>query len=93
MIHTPSAPSRLAPNLPCHRSEVHVCESNSVRSVNPLGHQAFLRSRADVGVVNPPGIERSNCFQKTLQKGETHSEILQEETGANRTVHDDNFLR
>lgn len=92
VINTPSAPSRLAPNLPCHRSEVHVCERNSVRSVNPLGCQDFLRSRTDVGVVNPPGIERSNRFQKTLQKEETHSENLQEVIGANRTVHDDNFL-
>lgn len=32
-------------------------------------------------------------FRKRYKKGETHWEILQEETGANRTVHDDNFLR
>lgn len=79
LIHSPCALSRLAPNLPRHCSEVHICECNSVRSVHHFRSQTFLCSRTDVGIVNPPGIERLNRFQKTLEKGEIHLEVLHEE--------------
>lgn len=60
--------SCLASSLPRHRSKVHVCESDSERSVHSLGLYTLLYSLSAVQVVYSPGIQRLNAFLETLRK-------------------------